>query len=157
MDAVFVHMSCSQYNLRAAALLLSVLPISHPCTVVPAVAFASFPSFVASSLLQYPLLSMISSVCLSCHAFPTAGVSKFSPYGSVCCACAQRPGLPRQSFSRTLRSQNKNYNTFSMGPKLRYPTLPDPSPATISPFLYAILCLLILPRVPCLIHPPARR
>ncbi len=33
-------------------------------------------------------------------------VPKFSPYGSVCCACAQRPGFPpRQSFSRTLTSQ----------------------------------------------------
>ena len=32
-------------------------------------------------------------------------VPKFWTYGSVCCACAQRPGLPRQAFSRTLRSQ----------------------------------------------------
>ncbi len=32
-------------------------------------------------------------------------VPKFSPYGSVCYACAQRPGLPRQSFLRTLTSQ----------------------------------------------------
>ena len=29
---------------------------------------------------------------------------KFWTHGSVCCACAQRPGLPRQSFSRTLTS-----------------------------------------------------
>ncbi len=75
-------------------------------------------------------------------------VPKCSPYGSVCCACAQRPGLPRachsgelaclalqavlsahvacaprarlrQAFSRTLTSQKTQY--FSMGPKLRYP------------------------------------
>ena len=26
-------------------------------------------------------------------------VRKFSPYGSVCCACAQRPGLPRACHS----------------------------------------------------------
>jgi hypothetical protein len=26
------------------------------------------------------------------------GIPKFSPYGSVCCACAQRPGLPRVSL-----------------------------------------------------------
>ncbi len=32
-------------------------------------------------------------------------VPKFSPYGLVCYACAQRPGLPRQSFSHTLWSQ----------------------------------------------------
>ena len=25
---------------------------------------------------------------------------KFSPYGSVCCACAQKPGFPRASLSR---------------------------------------------------------
>jgi hypothetical protein len=37
---------------------------------------------------------------------------KFLPYGSVCCACAQRPGLLRQSFSRTLRSQ-KGYYFFN--------------------------------------------
>jgi hypothetical protein len=78
-------------------------------------------------------------------------VHKFSPYGSVCCACAERPDLPRachfsklaclalqvvlsahvalaprarlrQSSSRTLRSQK--HNIFSMGPKLRYPPIP---------------------------------
>jgi hypothetical protein len=32
-------------------------------------------------------------------------VPKFWTYGSACCACAQRSGLPRQSFLRTLRSQ----------------------------------------------------
>jgi hypothetical protein len=36
-------------------------------------------------------------------------VPKVSPKGSVCCACAQRPGLPRQSFSRTLGSQKSQY------------------------------------------------
>ena len=35
-------------------------------------------------------------------------VPKCWAYGSVCCACAQRPGLPRQSFSRTLRSPKHN-------------------------------------------------
>ena len=29
-------------------------------------------------------------------------------YGSVCYACAERPGLPRQAFLRTLRSQKHN-------------------------------------------------
>ena len=48
-------------------------------------------------------------------------VPEFTPYGSVCCACAERPGLPRQSFSRTLRSQK--HNIFSMGPKRRYPAV----------------------------------
>ena len=45
-------------------------------------------------------------------------VPKFSPYGSVSCACAQWPGSPRQSFLRTLRSQKHKMN--SMGPKLRH-------------------------------------
>jgi hypothetical protein len=76
-------------------------------------------------------------------------VTKFSPYGSVCCTCAQRPGLPRachsgklaclalqavlsahvafaprarlrQFFSRML-GVIKIHNIFSMGPKRRYP------------------------------------
>ena len=34
------------------------------------------------------------------------GVPKFWAYGSVCCACVKMPGLPRQPFSRMLRSQN---------------------------------------------------
>jgi hypothetical protein len=53
------------------------------------------------------------------RAYPR--VPKFRTYGSVCCACAQRPGLPCQSFSRTLRSQK--HNIFSMGPTLRYPAV----------------------------------
>ena len=48
------------------------------------------------------------------------GVPKFWTYGSVCCACAQRPGLPRHALMFTLRSQK--YITFSTGLKLRYPT-----------------------------------
>ncbi len=47
-------------------------------------------------------------------------VPKNSPYGSVCCACAQRPGLPRASPSRA-RGGHKNIVLFSKGPKLRYP------------------------------------
>ena len=35
-------------------------------------------------------------------------VPMFLPYGSVCCACAQRPGLPCQSFLRTLKSLKTN-------------------------------------------------
>jgi hypothetical protein len=36
-------------------------------------------------------------------------VPKFWTYGSVCCSCAQRHGLPRQSFSRTQRSQKTKH------------------------------------------------
>jgi hypothetical protein len=36
-------------------------------------------------------------------AFEYRRVPKFWTYGSVCCACAQRPGLPRASPSRACR------------------------------------------------------
>jgi hypothetical protein len=49
-------------------------------------------------------------------------------------ACAPRARL-RQSFSRTLRSQN--HNIFSMGPKLRYPTVPMRAIASRSLASYA--------------------
>ncbi len=120
---------------------------------------ASHAAGAASKLLSTCALRISAAACLehsdmkptvwypcagSCVAVPVLlaqhtaicyrGVPKFSPYGSVCCACAQRPGLPRacysgklaaltlqavlsahvafassarlcQSFSRTLRSQ----------------------------------------------------
>ena len=59
-----------------------------------------------------------------CHRVP-----KFSPYGSVCCACAQRPGLPRQSVSRTLRPENTKY--FFNGSKTK--ALGDISTRTTRP------------------------
>ena len=46
-------------------------------------------------------------------------VPKYSPYGSVCCACARRPGLLAHA------NVTKNIKYFSMGPKLRYPTVQD--------------------------------
>ena len=59
------------------------------------------------------------------------GVPKFSPYGSVCCACYQRPGLTRQSFSRMLRSQK--CTIFSMGPKRRHPRYSSVIQVVLSP------------------------
>jgi hypothetical protein len=50
-------------------------------------------------------IARLETTVSSCVGFFYCRVPKFSPYGSVCCACAQRPGLPRQSFSRTLMSQ----------------------------------------------------
>ena len=46
-------------------------------------------------------------------------VPTFCTYGSVCCACAQRPGLPRgrQSFLRTLRSHKTLNIVFFNGSK----------------------------------------
>ena len=39
------------------------------------------------------------------YRFEFRRVPTFWTYGPLCCACAQRPGLPRQSFSRSQRSQ----------------------------------------------------
>ena len=46
-----------------------------------------------------------SKVCIIrlLSAVTTAGYLRFHPYGSVCCACAQRPGLPRARPSRARR------------------------------------------------------
>ena len=52
-------------------------------------------------------------------------VPKFSPYGSVCYACAQRPGLPRASPSRARRGHKSHVYYFSMGPKLRHTAVPN--------------------------------
>ena len=52
-------------------------------------------------------------------------VPKFWTHGSVCCAYTQKPGLLRESFSRTLRLQNQNsfLNSFLMGPKRNNPMI----------------------------------
>ena len=55
-----------------------------------------------------------------CHHFSNRWVPTFWTHGSVCCACAQRPGLPRASPFRA-RCCHRNHNVFSMfiGTKLR--------------------------------------
>ncbi len=51
----------------------------------------------AASLANQWLLNYV--VSISMLVFVDRGVPKFSTYGSVCCACAQRPGLPRARHS----------------------------------------------------------
>ena len=59
--------------------------------------------------MLHPRFLFLRSAAIICmHWFRR--VPKFGTYGSVCCACAQRPGLPRQSFSRTQRSQKTSYS-----------------------------------------------
>ncbi len=77
----------------------------HDCDVsLRDCTFAGFPDFLQVRLL----LGFWIAVHAIGVAFVYHRVPKFSPYGSVCCACAQRPGLPPQSFSRMLRSQQLN-------------------------------------------------
>jgi hypothetical protein len=54
--------------------------------------------FARVSCRKHSSLSLFGSVALLL-SFICRRVPKFPPYGSVCCACAQRPGLPRACHS----------------------------------------------------------
>ena len=83
-EALALHRSLADILQRILAALAALTEVADEVSLH--VWCALFPIWYIFVAVGYPL-------------------SRFPPYGSVCRACAQRPGLPRQSFSRTLRSQ----------------------------------------------------
>ena len=90
---------------EALSLSLSTLSGPHRHEAITEFYFSIMPSdFYCSGKCTVSAYSGLHLPMRCIFAICCRQVPKFWTYGSVCCACAQRPGLPRQS-SRTLRSQ----------------------------------------------------
>ncbi len=84
----------------------------YPKHALPAIILC-WASFIESALKYTRSLLNLSNMPSCCYR----RVPTFSPYGSVCCECAQRPGLPGLLAHDEV---TKNI-CFQMGPKLRFP------------------------------------
>ncbi len=96
-DEFYLHALARKRAKEAAAAAVKEAVPTAPKPVIPG-AFESVASFE-------PL------AWLGMH---TTGYLSFWTYGSVCFACAQRPGLPRASPSR-VRCGHKNHGMFLNG------------------------------------------
>ncbi len=77
------------------------------------------------------------SPCVNRCGYPR--VPKFSPYGSVCCACAQRPCLPV-----LLAHANVTKRNFSTDPKLTHPTVARRPGKAFASSLFSLVAVLVL-------------